>query len=219
MIQFVTRLVLPPEDSGRWDDVPDLPLLGQLLGEFHRSARGSCFAIAFPEWMDSSGKTLGTFGRSCDLFAEDRAALEKILDATKVRRLVRDHCSASAIITVPRGLIDGYARFCRARRHDRGSSSAIRRMIGNTQTGVPPQSLTGRVRALAADGLPVAAIHARLEHCPGTPHFHYLTTNTGQQAQLAIVRHAADGPGPFEFTSFGLSRGGAVPLLKPVPRK
>lgn len=213
MNTVVTRLFLPADESGQWEAAPDLPLLALLLSELHRGADGGTFAVGFPAWQDPGATTLGTFGRTCDVFAPARDGLSAMLDAPKVRRLVRDHCVATPIRPIPEDQVAGYAEFHRCRRHDRVSPAAIRRMLQPEQAVAKPESLTGRVRTLAAEGLSISMIRERLDACPTGPHFHYRTTHTALSAQLVIRRRLTDAPGPLAFTSFGFSRGGAVPVI------
>lgn len=189
------RVPLSEEDPGQ----PDLVLASTLLSRLHRAAHGRAFGIALPQCREGERPAMGG---EIQVFSQARETLEYILSNPTVHRFVRDHCfGVPAIRLVPEMRIVSWARYVRDRRVDRVSPSRLRRQQARLERGLRQQPA---MEVPANGGHGVAAL----------PHFWHTSLSTSQRVCIYVRREAATGPGNFCFDAFGLSKGGAVPVLR-----
>lgn len=174
--------------------VPDLPLINLLFTRIHRAAHGRAFAVALPSMQPGERPDIG---QTMQVFSPEREVLEYLLTNPGVQQLLRDQfLGTPAILPVPEKRIIGWARYVRDRRMDKASPARLRRQAARAAKGIRTQ--------------PIGAPSVR----PELPYFHHVSATTGESPRIFVRREDAEGPGAFLFDSFGLSKGGAVPVLR-----
>jgi CRISPR-associated endoribonuclease Cas6/Csy4 subtype I-F len=178
------------------------PTMDTLLTRIHRAAHGAEYAVSFPRMRIGREKSLGD---TVVLFANTTETLTYITSDRQVARVLRDSCECLPIRTVDEKDVHGWARFFRDRSVGRNSPSAIRRAQRRLEGGVRHQPLEPIVRKPVS--LP-AYRHSSLSMAKKGLENH--------EIPIFVGREDAQGPGSGGFDTFGLSRGGAVPLLDPA---
>lgn len=216
---FFVRITLPPDSDGGNAGLPDMVIASQLFTNIHRSAKGSKFAISLPG-MSERSEGEPSIGMTMQLFCSNKQDLQKIIDASSVRRLLRDTCTVTPIRAVLPTMVEGWERYVRDRRGDKTSPSALRR----AQRRLAEGKCTANRASIAEQP------DLRPTHLPYFVHASLTTAAEGQDTRVDryfVKRLSATKPAKFSFDSFGLSRfsehgkvthSGAVPILRNMSR-
>jgi CRISPR-associated endoribonuclease Cas6/Csy4 subtype I-F len=217
---FFVRIMLPPDSERGNPGLPDMVIASQLFTNIHRSAHGSKFAISLPGLVERSDDGEATIGMTVQIFCSNKQDLQKILDSTSVRRLLRDTCTVTPVRPVLPTMIQGWESYVRDRSGDKTSPSALRRAQRRLEEG------KCTVNRASVGSLP----DRRPAHLPYFVHTSLTTAQEGQDTRpdrYFVKRVSATKPARFSFDSFGLSRSGergkvahngAVPVLRNTSR-
>ena len=174
--------------------------MGLVLTRVHRVAEGAPFAIAFPGYRTGVARTLGT---TVLVFAQDRDTLALMLSNRQVEPILKERTTCSGITDVDDSDVVGWVRFVRDATNAKTRDSVRRRAQRRFEAGLraePP------IEYRTVDsGLP-RYMHESL---------HALKSGAAvTQVPIYVRAEPAEAAGVGGFNAFGLSKGGAVPVLR-----
>lgn len=146
------------------------------------------YGISFPEYAD------GTIGKKARVFAPEEADLKK-LDLKKALRRLSDYVHTTSIREVPKSKVKGYVKFTRYQ-----PDSSIARKARRYTKRHPEVTEKEAFKLLN-----------QREEKYDLPFIQLKSLSTGQIFNLFIKKEEKKEEGQGEFTSYGLSKGVAVP--------